>query len=50
MLGRPGHPVFTRFATKAEESPPKPVAETETAKATADETSRKTASAPSRAA
>jgi hypothetical protein len=24
MLGRPGHPVFTRFAAAAEAPPPKP--------------------------
>jgi hypothetical protein len=46
MLGRPGHPVFTRFAAKAEEPPPKPDQST----AAVTETTRKIAQVSRKAA
>lgn len=46
MLGRPGHPVFSRFAAKAEVPPPKP----EPADAPADDALRKSAPPSAKAA
>ena len=43
MLGRPGHPVFTRFAVKVEETQPKPQTADAQADAQADEAMRKSA-------